>query len=237
MKESLAKLLELQTIDSGIDSLKRSQVEFPSEISRLKAKLKTAHDKVDGKRTTIKDLDSHRRRLEGDLEAITEDLKKHQERLYEVKSNREYDALQHEIEALKTRLDENETGVLESIEQADGLKAQLKEEDALYKELEQENLERIKDLEAQLGSVDENVREHEEKRAVIESQIERRALSAYARIRKVLKGGVAVVKVEKNSCGGCFRQLAPQRRVEVRRQDQVIRCEICGRIVVWQDET
>ena len=236
MKESLAKLLELQTIDSGIDALKRSQVDFPSEIGRLKTKLQAAQDKVEGKRSTIKDLDSHRRRLEGDLEVISEDLKKHQERLYEVKSNREYDALQHEIEALKTRSDESETGALESLEQADALKAQLEEEDALFKELEQENLERIKDLEAQLGSVDDNVQEREEKRAVIESQIERRALSAYARIRKVLKGGVAVVKVEKNACGGCFRELAPQRRVEVRRQDQVIRCEICGRIVVWQDE-
>lgn len=236
MKESLARLLELQTIDSEIDALKRSQVEFPKEIDRLKTKLAAAQEKVEAKRTAIKELESHRRRMEGELETINADLKKHQERLYEVKTNREYDALQHEIEALKNRADENETGVLESIEQADALKAQLEEEDALYKEMAQENQERIKDLESQLGSVEDNVREREDRRAVIESHVERRALSAYTRIRKVLKGGVAVVRVEKDACGGCFRQLAPQRRVEVRRQDQIIRCENCGRIVVWQDE-
>ena len=236
MKESLASLLELQTIDSEIDALQRSQEDYPGDINRLKAKLKAAKEKVDGKRTTIKELETLRRRLEGDLETINEDLKKHQERLYEVKTNKEYDALQHEIEALKNRADESETGILESIEQVESLGAQLKEERALYKELEEEGLARIGDLEKQLGSVDDDVRECEDRRAVVESHVERRALSAYTRIRKVLKGGVAVVRVEKDACGGCFRQLAPQRRVEVRRQDQIIRCEICGRIVVWKDE-
>jgi hypothetical protein len=80
------------------------------------------------------------------------------------------------------------------------------------------------------------VKEWEEKRAVVETHIERRALSVYNRIRKLVKTGVAVVQVEKSSCGGCFRQLPPQLRVEVRRQDQIIRCENCGRIVVWKDE-
>ena len=236
MKESLARLLDLQNIDLEIDALGRSQVEFPTEISRLEEKLDLSRKDVEGKRKQSEDLETNRRLMEGELEAIQADLKKHQDRLYEVKTNREYDALQHEIEALKNRMDENETGILEGIELGDGLKERLEEEEATFKELENESLSTIKDLKKRLGSVEDNVKEWEEKRAVVETQIEPRALSAYNRIRKLIKTGVAVVQVEKSSCGGCFRQLPPQLRVEVRRQDQIIRCENCGRIVVWKDE-
>ena len=236
MKESLAWLLDLQNIDLEIDALGRSRVEFPTEISRLEEKLNLSRKDVEGKRKQSEDLETNRRLMEGELEAIQADLKKHQDRLYEVKTNREYDALQHEIEALKNRMDENETGILEGIELGDGLKERLEEEEATFKELESESLATIKDLKKRLGSVEDNVKEWEEKRAVVETQIEPRALSAYNRIRKLIKTGVAVVQVEKSSCGGCFRQLPPQLRVEVRRQDQIIRCENCGRIVVWKDE-
>ena len=236
MKESFARLLDLQNIDLEIDALGRSQVEFPTEISRLEEKLDLSRKDVEGKRKQSEDLETSRRLMEGELETIQADLKKHQDRLYEVKTNREYDALQHEIEALKNRMDENETGILEGIELGDGLKERLEEEEATFKELESESLATIKDLKKRLGSVEDNVKEWEEKRAVVETQIERGALSAYNRIRKLVKTGVSVVQVEKSSCGGCFRQLPPQLRVEVRRQDQIIRCENCGRIVVWKDE-
>ncbi len=236
MKESLARLLDLQKIDLEIDALGRSRVELPTEISRLEEKLDLSRKDVEGKRKQSEDLETNRRLMEGELETIQADLKKHQDRLYEVKTNREYDALQHEIEALKNRMDENETGILEGIELADGLKERLEEEEATFKELGSESLATIKDLKKRLGSVEDNVKEWEEKRAVVETHIERLALSVYNRIRKLVKTGVAVVQVEKSSCGGCFRQLPPQLRVEVRRQDQIIRCENCGRIVVWKDE-
>ncbi|MYF73975.1 MAG: hypothetical protein F4175_11535 [Gemmatimonadetes bacterium] len=58
----------------------------------------------------------------------------------------------------------------------------------------------------------------------------------YNRIRRVVRGGVAIVPVRKGACGGCYRQLSPQRLVEVRRADSIMRCENCGRLLVWSDE-
>jgi predicted nucleic acid-binding Zn-ribbon protein len=236
MKESLAMLLELQNIDLEIDALGRSQIEYPTEISELEAKLDHSKSNVEGKRKQTEELETNRRLMEGELEAIQADLKKRQDRLYEVASNKEYDALQHEIEALKNRLDENENGILEGIDLFDGLKERLAEEETTHKELETESKKIIKGLKSKLGSVEENVRECHEKRTGVETQIDRRALSVYNRIRKLVKTGAAVVQVEKSSCGGCFRQLPPQLRMEVRRQDQIIRCENCGRIVIWKEE-
>lgn len=236
MKESLIKLLDLQQIDLEIDALRRSRKEYPAEISGLERELEGARGIIEEKRDRSEGLEKNRRLLEGELEGINADLKKHQDRLYEVKTNREYDALQHEIEALCNRIDEHETGILEDIEQNDDLKAKLEEDNLIYKELEEKHLARIGELKSKLDSVEENAETWGNKRTVLEVEIETRAVSVYSRIQRMVKGGVAVVRVEKGSCGGCFRKLAPQRRMEIRRQNQIIRCENCGRIVVWKEE-
>jgi len=236
MRESLFKLLDLQEIDKEIDALHQSQTDFPSEINTLKNELQSACDHLEAKQQQSEDLDKNRRTLERDLDAIEVDLKKHQDRLYEVKTNKEYDALQTEIETLQSRKGEHESTILENIESLEEIKEKLSEDESYYQEIEKERQERIDELTAKLNSVEANVKKLKRKRSSIESNVERRPLSVYNRIRRVVKGGVAVVPVRKGSCGGCYRQLAPQRMVEIRRSDNIMRCENCGRIMVWQEE-
>lgn len=236
MKESLLGLLDLQIIDQKIDVLRRSQTDFPEEIFKLQQELASGTKKLEKTHTQSKEQDKTRRILEGELETINVDLKKHQDRLYEVKTNKEYDALQQEIESLQQKIESHETAILESIEISEDLKIKLNEDTSLFKESENGWKSRIQELTSQLDSVEENVKKRERKRKSLETNVERRPLSIYNRIRKMVKGGVAVVSIEKSSCGGCFRQLSPQTTVEVRRQNQVIRCENCGRILVWKEE-
>ncbi len=236
MKESLHRLLNLQHVDRELDKLRKVQTDYPETIAEIRTKLETAKQAVDVKKQQAADLEKNQRQLEGELETIQADLKKHQDRLYEVKTNREYDALQIEIEVLSNRADENETMILEGIEQHDDLKEMLKEEKSAFKALKAEYLAKIQDLQSRLDRVDEDVSGWQEQRAVAETHVEVRVLSTYHRIRAVVKDGVAVVPIGKGSCGGCFRQLPPQRRMEVRRQDRILRCENCGRILVWREE-
>lgn len=233
MRESLFKLLELQEIDKEIDVLRQSQSDFPSEIDQLQGELQTARDHLDAKQKESEELEKTRRSLERELDTINQDLEKHQTRLNEITTNREYDALQHEIEALTIRKGEHETLILETIESFEEITAKLEDDNTYFKEIETERKGRIKELTGQLNSVEKNVKGWDKKRSAIEPNVERRPLSLYNRIRKVVKGGVAVVSVQKNSCGGCFRQLAPQRMLEARRGDALMRCENCGRILVW----
>ena len=235
MRESLFKLLDLQVIDKEIDVLRQSQRDFPSEIDQLQEELKTAREHLDAKQNQSEELEKNRRALERDLEALSQDLTKHQERLNEITTNREYDALQHEIEALAIRKSEQETLILETIESYEDIISKLEDDNTYFDELDKERSQRIQELTSQLSSIDKNVKGWEKKRSAIEPHVERRPLSLYNRIRRVVKGGVAVVSVQKNSCGGCFRLLAPQRMVEARRGDTLMRCENCGRIVVWAE--
>jgi predicted nucleic acid-binding Zn-ribbon protein len=236
MKDSLYSLLELQEIDKEINTLERFKEEFPEEIGRLNGELEAARGRIEETEKHAGELESNRRLMESELDTINQDLKKHQDRLYEVKSNREYDALQVEIETLGARKDEHETGILRSMEDHDDLATKLKEDKDAFSDREKEILKRIKELTARLDSVEGDIQRWNRKRKGFEKKIDVSALSTYNRIRRMVKGGVAVVEIKKGSCGGCFRQLSPQLLLEARKINRVMRCENCGRITVWREE-
>ena len=236
MRDSLVNLLKLQEIDNEINALRQSQIDYPKEIDSLKSELQDACDQLDAQQQRSEELEKDRRTLERELNAIEEDLKKHQDRLYEVKTNKEYDALQLEIATLQDRKDQHETAILESIDTVEKIVEKLHEDKNYYREIEEDRQKRIDDLTVKLNSVEKDVRAWEKERLAIEPEVEHRPLSMYNRIRRVVKGGIAIVPVRKGSCGGCYRQLSPQRLVEVRRADSIMRCENCGRLLVWRDK-
>jgi predicted nucleic acid-binding Zn-ribbon protein len=69
----------------------------------------------------------------------------------------------------------------------------------------------------------------------VEKDIESRLLSAYKRIRENARNGLAVVKVERDACGGCFSKIPPQRQLDIRTHKKIIVCEYCGRILIDDD--
>ena len=68
-----------------------------------------------------------------------------------------------------------------------------------------------------------------------ESHIDERYLTAYKRIRKAARNGLAVVPIDRDACGGCFSKIPPQRQTEIKMHKKVIVCEYCGRILVDND--
>ena len=67
-------------------------------------------------------------------------------------------------------------------------------------------------------------------------KIDERLLTAYNRIRRSVRNGLAVVTVKRDACGGCFNRIPPQRQVDVRQGKKLIVCEYCGRILVAEGE-
>ena len=66
-------------------------------------------------------------------------------------------------------------------------------------------------------------------------KVDPRLLSAYERIRNSYRNGLAVVPILRDSCGGCFNVIPPQRQSEIRQRKKIIVCEHCGRILVDVD--
>ena len=99
--------------------------------------------------------------------------------------------------------------------------------------------ERKKDLDHKKGELDEITSEtqKEEEDLIKKSDkaakiIDERLVTAYHRIRNNARNGLAVVAVERDSCGGCFNKIPPQRQMDIKSHKKIIVCEHCGRILV-----
>ena len=227
-------LLSLQAIDKEIDALKRSRRDYPQEIEQLEKGLEEARGTLQERQEKIEELERSVRHFERELALANEDLKRHQDRLYEVTSNREYDALQNEIEACRNRIDEAETEILNTMTALEETQEELARDTEREQEIETTSSGRVDQLRDMLNAIEEEAKGVESRREEITVRVEPRLLRAYDRIRKA-KEGLAVVPVTKGACGGCFRELPPQLVNEVRKMNRIIPCESCGRFLIWKD--
>ncbi len=235
IEKKLSALFSLQTIDSQIDKIRIVRGELPLEVQDLE-------DEIAGIQTRIENSSSETNQLE---ESITEKknaqknclvlIKKYESQQMNVRNNREYDSLSKEIEFQNLEIQLCEKRIKE-------FKAALE----LKKELVQKSTEileeKIKDLEVKKSELNDIIAETEKEETNLlhksaENQliIEDRLLTAYQKIRKNARNGLAVVVVERDACGGCFNKIPPQRQLDIRLHKKIIVCEYCGRILVDHD--
>jgi len=231
----MVHLLELQEVDNALDELRRARETYPRRIDELRRELEEERTTLEELKGKLQELERQKRHYERELRRAQDELKKHKARLYEVKTNREYDAVQQEIEAWENSLGQNEEVLLDTMAAIEELTPQVADREQAYARSHEEKQEEMGKLLDKLGNLEEELEEHLKRREEIAGRIGQRLLATYERIRQG-RGGVAVVPVTREACGGCFSQLPPQVVVEVRRGSRLIRCEYCGRILVWNEE-
>ncbi len=235
MREGLLQLLKLQEVDKELESLEKAKDQYPAEINERQSEIDSAGQLMQEMEEEKAEWERKQRQSELDIESAKVNLKEHEERFSVVTNNKEYDALQMEIEACKNTLAEHESLLLDSIEAIQQLEEQIESEKTAFEEVRQAQQERIDELQKQLDSMQELVDGVEARRGDVAQTIEKRLLTIYERRRGPRSKRVAAVR--KGSCGTCFRQLPPQQRSEVRRSERIINCENCGSIMVWDDES
>ena len=152
-----------------------------------------------------------------------------------MKSNREYEALQHEITDLEAQISKFEDGILEILERAEKVaQAAAEEEKALgaaNEHLQQEHAA----LDKQAEQLRQAIEVKSGERTTLIAGLDAALLTRYERIREA-KDGLAVAAIKNGACGGCFRRIPPQEMQILRRNDKVMTCEGCGRIIMWREE-
>ena len=236
MKEGLLQLLKLQEVDRELFSLEEVKEKYPAEIQEREGLIERSGVKLQEQQNILDELDKHQRHYERELRAAQEDLKAHEERFAEVTNNREYDALQLETEACKTKMSECETQILESIDRANQVREQIEIISQEHEEVRQEQQEHIDQLQEKLDSLQTEVDGVNERRQQVSQGIEARLLKMYERGNKKSKSA-RVAPLRKGACGGCFRELPAQQKSLVRRNEQIHHCESCGAILVWDEQS
>lgn len=231
MEEKLSRLYALQKVDSSLDDLEEMKGDLPTEVADLEARANEQENEVQELEETIKQAVVDRDRA--DLETISqrERIEKYKTQQYQVKSNRQYDALSREIDAAQAMIAQLE----KDIETLEGKMTVAREDLAKGKTQLEGILKELKEKRQELDEVsktneDEELRlKHEREKLVVRT--ERGDLAVYERIRKA-KGGLAVVPVKRNACGGCYNAVPPQKVLELRKNNRIYTCEHCGRILV-----
>ena len=232
VEEKLVNLYKLQTVDSSIDQIEILRGELPMEVKDLE-------DEVQG-------LINRQTRVEEEINGITEFIEdkkaaikeseallaKYEHQSDNVKNNREFEAINKEIEmqGLEIKLaekhirDANEE-LTEKIKALDIAKKNIATKEGVLNHKKSE-LEKI------IADTEIEEKELRTKSQEARTHIDERLLYSYDRIRNSYRNGLAVVAVERDACGGCFNSIPPQRQSEIRLHKKIIVCENCGRILV-----
>jgi len=230
MNSDLKQLIRLQTIDLSIQELRARIDRFPGISKALDEKLRSAQAAVAVAHDKAKSNQGSRKKLESEITAAESKISKYRDQMMAVKTNDEYRALQHEIEHAQQGIRRIEDEILNLMMDAEAGQSELKTAEARLKEDQQRvNTER-KQLEEEnkrdLAALEAYLKERKE----IDASVSPDLMSRYERVRK-LRGGIGVAAARNEVCEICQVRIRPQVFQEIRRNDQIIACDACQRIL------
>jgi predicted nucleic acid-binding Zn-ribbon protein len=230
MNDLLQSLARLQTDDTRIASLKAEKAAMPKQLEAIAERRQTSRVELKSIEARLDAAEKERRALEGEVQEATERLRKYKTQLYQIKTNKEYQAMLHEIEATEKRISETEDRVLMAMESIDASKAALVAARSADEESKKVCAEEEVKLQARLSAIEAAIAESEAERARIIADMDAEALRRYEQIR-TRRGGLAVVEARQGTCLGCRVELPPQLYIELLKGDALLSCPSCQRIL------
>lgn len=230
MKDQLIELLKLQELDTKIDELEVIKTDIPMRLDNQRLNVQFALDEVSKAKKQLEEAQKNKKLQELEMESKNEEIKKLQNHLYSVKDNKQYSAILQEINFVKESVSVLEEEIIQKLFVEDNIRKNIntsqenfKKEEANLKDLENQCNEEIKKVEEQLNQL-------KSKREEIARKINHNILSTYNNIREKI-GGIGISEVIDSSCRGCNIGLRPQMIIEIKKYENLIFCESCGRIL------
>jgi predicted nucleic acid-binding Zn-ribbon protein len=236
MLPDLERLIALQRLDSTAQDAQRRLAEEPERGRALDARVETARLKVNAAREQLADNQSARRGIEKDVAVHQGRLSKFREQLMAVKTNVEYQAMQKEIEFAQKEIKALEDRVLERMLEADDLTAALK-----HAELELASEEKLVEAErramaAELAELKQSLERVRGARAELVAAVDPKLLTLFELVSK-RRNGIAVAEAREGICTICHVRLRPQVFNTVRRNEEIVQCDSCSRILFFRPTT
>jgi predicted nucleic acid-binding Zn-ribbon protein len=232
LKEDLQLLIELQKIELNIQQLREQQASVPERITALQENVRHAEDGLNGQQEMLEAVQKSRRLLEHEVEELEERAAKSKQRLLEVKSNKEYQATLKEIEDIEGLIRGREDQIIEHMERAERVQAQLKEQQRLIEEARRKNDREGTQLQKEAEKADVVIKDLEEQQGELRPRISGDLVKKY-QFLKSKRGGVALAPVNKGTCQVCHMNLPPQMFIELQKNEEVLSCPNCNRIIYW----
>jgi len=232
IENKLKILFSLQQIESQVDKIRIIRGELPLEVQDLEDEIVGLETRIDNYIQEVESLENSVTEKNNSIKESHVLIKKYEEQQMNVRNNREYDSLTKEIEFQNLEIQLSEKHIKEFSHSLTVKKEEIENSQGILEEKKND----LKIKNSELGDiVAETEKEEQELLGRSEDNkklIEERLLTAYSRIRKNARNGLAVVPIERDACGGCFNKIPPQHQLDIRMHKKIIVCEYCGRILI-----
>lgn len=232
MVSEIIKLLwELQQIDNEINYLTKKANEIPEKIKGLNLHLEQETKNLEKTKADIINYKKEYKLAEVDLKTCEEKIAQYQVQLYTAKTNEQYKAFLKEIETQKKLKNEIEDKMIELLEKIENSENEIKRREKEVEIIKEDVQKKIKELKEEEEKIREEIKKREERRKELINLLPSNHYEIYERIKK-RRNGVAVAKVDNETCSICFNPIPPQTIIEIRKNEKIYYCDYCGRILV-----
>ncbi len=231
--DTIHHLVELQKIDLELMELTDLLGDLPEKVNQLVAEEKSLKDEIENGKNRLKEISVELHKADVDVQDSIVKIDKLKDQLFLVTSNKQYDALMHEIDFLKEELNRYETIDLELMEEKAEREELVKSKEMTLETLSEDLGTRKTKLEKLIAETSNQKTALENKRKEKATFIDPNALKRYDRVRSV-KRGIAVVAVDNNACGGCGAGLPPQIVADIKSGSGIRQCDVCTRFLYWE---
>jgi predicted nucleic acid-binding Zn-ribbon protein len=228
----LQHLIQLQELDSAAERHRRRVADIPVLQAALDARLAERTAAVEAVKARVSASQAARREIEKDLAAVQGRLSKYKNQLMEVKTNKEYQAMQKEMSVAEQEISDFETRMLERMEEADALAIELKAVQAALTSAQAEITRDRAALENERTTVDDDLQRVSEERARTAALVGGELLALFDRVAHGRRG-VAMAEARDGLCTVCHVRLRPQVFNQARRNTDIVQCDSCTRILYY----
>lgn len=232
MIPDLEGLIRLQRAEAELRRGESELAEVPKQRAELDASVASEKARLDAAREAAANSLKTRRQLEGDLQDLETKRSKYKGQLMDVKTNKEYTAMLHEIEAVEREVRAREDQILAEMERAETLAADVKREEAAFKNVETRHRDDGRLMDARAEALKKETARLSAERDAIAETIAPEARELFQRVARLR--GVAVAEARDGMCQLCHVKLRPQMFMDLKRNDQIVQCPSCSRILFYE---
>ena len=233
MSPDLERLIKLQHLETRIEEAKRTIASHPERLAAADARLNEAKQIVDAAKQRLKDSQDARRALEKDAAVYQGRLTKFKDQLSAVKTNREYQAMQHEIATAQQELGAAEEKVLERMMEGDALTAEIKQAEAVFATRQKDVDAEKKALSSELATTEASLKENTSARSTLIGELPKQLVALFEQVARARKGVAISSATRDGLCSVCHVRLRPPVFQQVRQNDSIVQCEVCHRILYY----
>jgi predicted nucleic acid-binding Zn-ribbon protein len=232
MNPDLEKLVRLHHAEAELKRVDAELAEIPRLRQAIEDRLARDGKHLAAAKAALEASQKARKQNEGSVQDLETKRSKYRGQLMEVKTNKEYTAVLHEIEGVERDIKAREDAILEEMEKAESLALEVKREEADFKGLEADAKTEKAALDGRAARLEAEARRLRGERDVVAASVPEDALALYVRVAK--QRGAALAEAKDGMCQACHVRMRVQIWVEVKKNEQLFQCESCSRVYYYE---